>query len=155
MNEENDPNPQPTGEQHVLPFDPPLEERPLAELSEIEKLREENADLQLRLRLRDARDLVTVELKAAGARSPELVFEAAKVGLKFGDDGSVENAEAVVAEMKRKYPEQFGPQATPSIDGGAGRDTLPGSLTKEVLAKMKPDEIEKLDWDTIKAILAN
>jgi hypothetical protein len=146
---------EPMNEQPVLPFDPPLEERPPAEPSEIERLQAENADLQLRLRQREARDLVTDALKSAGARSPELIFEAAKAAIQIRDDGSIENVEAVVAEMEKRYPEQFGNRFVPSIDAGSGRTTSPGAITKEALAKMKPDEISKLDWATVREVLAN
>ena len=155
MNEEIDLNPQPADEQPVLPCDPPLEERPAAEPSEVETLRETNASLDARIRQLEARGDVTSALRSAGARSPELLFEAVKNSLQFGDDGSVENAEAVVAEMKRKYPEQFGPAALPSIDAGAGRNASPAALTKEALSKMKPDEIARLDWAVIREALAN
>ena len=155
MNQENDLNPQPNGEQQILPFDPPLDEMPPADPSETETLRAQCSELQLRLRLLESRDELTAALRSAGARSPELVFAVAKEGIKFGDDGSVENAEALVAEMKRRYPEQFAQANAPSIDGGAGRDPSPNSLTKEVLAKMKPDEIAKLDWDHIKTVLSS
>src|SRR5436305_8359320 len=85
-----------TGEQMVLPFDPPLEETPVAanEPSEVDILRAQNAELQSRLKQRDIRDDVTLALRSAGARSPELLIEAARGALQFSGDGSVENAEA-------------------------------------------------------------
>src|SRR6476646_6269648 len=145
MNEEIDPNLQPTAEQQVLPFDPPLEQRPPPAETETDALRAQCAELQLRLKQIEARDELTAALRSAGARSPELVFAAAKDALQFGDDGSVQNTEAVVTEMRRKYPDQFGPQVAPAIDAGAGRDASPNALTKDALAKMKPDEIAALD----------
>jgi hypothetical protein len=146
-----------TSEQMVLPFDPPLDERPIAtnEPSDVDVLRAQNVELQTRLRQREARNDVTTALRSAGARSPELLFEAARGGLQFSDDGSVENAEAVVAEMKRRFPEQFGTATPLSIDGGAGRAGQPNSLTKDALAKMKPDEIARLDWATVKQALSS
>jgi hypothetical protein len=142
-------------EQQLLPFDPPLEQPAAPEPSEIEQLRAANAELQLQLRQREARDEMTIALRSAGARSPGLVFEAGKSSLQIGDDGTVANLEAVVAEMKRKYPEQFGPERPPSIDGGAGRDASPAALTKEALAQMKPDEIARLDWERVRQALSN
>jgi hypothetical protein len=154
MNQEPDPINETGGEQQVLPFGPPLEERAPAEtITEIDRLRAENAELQLRLRQRDVREDLTAAMRSAGARSPELIFEAAKNALQFGEDGSLINAEAVVAQMKRKFPEQFGTASPLSIDGGAGRDISPNALTKDVLAKMKPDEIARLDWGVIKEAL--
>lgn len=155
MNEEINLNPQSADEQPPLPFDPPLDERPADVPSEIEMLRDTNAALAARVRQIEVRDGVTSALRSAGARSPELLFEAAKDALQFGDDGTVENAEAVVAEMKQKYPEQFGPPISPPIDGGTGRSASPASLTKDALAKMKPDEIARLDWAVVKEALAN
>lgn len=141
----------------VLPFEPPLDERPVAanEQSEIDVLRAQNAELQTRLRQHEARDDVTTALRSAGARSPELLFEAARDTLAFSDDGSVENAEAMVAEMKQRFPEQFGSPTPPSIDGGAGRGGQPVTLTKDALSKMKPDEIARLDWATVKQVLSS
>ena len=146
-----------TGEQMVLPFDPPLNERPMApsEPSEVDILQTQNAELQTRLRQREVRDDVTLSLRSAGARSPELLFDAARDALQFNDDGSVENAEVVVAEMKRRFPEQFGAATPASIDGGAGRGGQPIALTKDALAKMKPDEIARLDWATVKQALSS
>ena len=155
MNKEINLNPQSADEQPPRPFVPPLEERPADVPSEIEMLRDTNAALAARVRQIEARDSVTKALASAGARSPELLFEAAKDGLRFGDDGTVENAEAVVAEMKQKYPEHFGPAISPSIDGGTGRSASPAALTKDTLAKMKPDEIARLDWAVIKQALAS
>ena len=141
----------------VLPFDPPLDERPIAanEPSEVDVLRAQNIELQTRLRQREVRDDVTLALRSAGARSPELLFEAARDALHFSDDGSVENAEAVVAEMKRRFPEQFGTSTPPTIDGGAGRGGQPNALTKDALSKMKPNEIARLDWATVKQALSS
>jgi hypothetical protein len=117
-------------------------------------LKAENEQLRSAVRLRDARDQVSASLSAADARSPGLLFEAAKDSLQFGDDGSVQNAEAIVAELKRKFPEQFGSPTPPSIDGGAGSArVIP--LTKDALAQMNPDEISRLDWSQVRQVLAN
>jgi hypothetical protein len=142
-----------TDEQILLPFDPPLEEEPAGE---IEALRVENESLRVAVRLRDARDIMTASLSAAGARSSELLFEAAKDSLQFGEDGSPQNAEALVADLKRRFPEQFGafpPQ--PPIDGGAGSNGGAPALTKESLARMTPAEIARLDWGAVREVLAN
>jgi hypothetical protein len=155
MNEETNSKDHTDAEQQLLPFIPSLEERPAAEPSDVDILRARNAELYERLRQLEVRDEVTLALRSAGARSPELVFEAAKGSLQFGGDGSVENSEAVVAQMKQKFPEQFGTAIPPSIDGGAGQAVLPSALTKEALAKMKPDEIARLDWNVIKEALSS
>jgi hypothetical protein len=155
MNEnENTTNTEST--QPTSQFDPPLEGGPPEPgATEIETLRAENEELKRAARLSAARDRITALLKTAGARYPELVFEAAKPALQFGEDGSVENAEAVVGEMKRRFPEQFGALPQPPIDGGAGGSLPPHTLTKEALAKMKPAEIARLDWAAVREVLAN
>jgi hypothetical protein len=145
-----------TDEQPVLPSDPPLPEAPTPpEAVDVDALRAENEELKRAVRLSEARDRITTSLKTAGARSPELMFEAAKPILQFSEDGSVENAEAVVGEMKRRFPEQFGVGPQPPIDGGAGASQRPHGLTREALAKMKPAEIARLDWDAVREVLAN
>ena len=86
--------------------------------------------------------------RSAGARTPELLFEAAREELQFSEDGSVENAEAVVAEMKQRFPEQFGNVA--AIDRRRSGPRWSARLTKEALAKMKPYEIARLDWAAVR-----
>lgn len=140
--------------QLMLPLDPPLEETPATEAVDVDALRAENERLRTAVRLRDARDQIAESLKATGARSPELLFEVAKDSLQFGDDGSVQNAEAIVAELKRKFPEQFGHPTPPSINGGAGSARV-NPLTKDALAQMKPDEISRLDWSQVRQVLSN
>ena len=155
MNNESDPSSQPADDQQVLPFDPPLEQRSAPEPSEIDNLRAVNAELELRIRQLEARDALTNHLRSVGAKSPELLFEAARNSLQFGDGASVENAEAVIAELKQKFPDQFGPLVPHTIDGGAGCNSSPVALTKEVLSKMKPDEINLLDWAVVKQALSS
>ena len=141
--------------QILLPFEPPLETRDIVanEPSEIDTLRAENDELKRALRLRDARDQLTGELRAAGAQTPDLLFSAARDDLQFGDNGQVENAEALIADLKMKFPEQFGRPHPPSIDGGAGSSGSALALTKDALAAMKPHEIARLDWGSVKAAL--
>ena len=144
-----------TDGQLVLPFDPPLPEAPTnPEAVDVDALRAENEELRAAVRLGNAKDQIAGVLRAAGARSPGLLFEAARETLQFADDGSVQNAEAIVADLQRKFPEQFGPDRPPSIDGGAGGTTRGTILTKEALAKMKPDEISHLDWDQVRQVLS-
>jgi hypothetical protein len=141
-----------TDEQTVLPFEPLLPEA--ATRPEVETLQAENDVLRSKIRFRDGRDAITASLKEAGARSPELMFEAVKNSLQFGEDGSVQNAEAVVSEMKRRFPEQFGVFSTPPpIDGGAGAKSSVNILTKEALAAMNPADIARLDWDEVRQVL--
>jgi len=143
------------GGQTVKPFEPPQEAKPAAELSEIDTLRLEVDDLTRSLRLAEARNEVTSMLSLAGARSPELLFEAAGKLLQFADDGSLLNAEAVSNELRRKFPEQFAVTIRPMIDAGAGSTTSPQALTREALARMKPAEIARLNWDDVRHVLSN
>ena len=138
-----------TGEQLVLPFDPPLDER-----ASTTDLTAENERLKASIRLRDARDALTAELKEAGARSPDLLFEAAKGDLQFGEDGEVQNAAAIFAMLKRDFPEQFGRPPAVSIDAGAGVANKTPPLTREALAQMTAAQVAKLDWADIKQVLA-
>ena len=140
----------------VLPSDPPLDEAsPKLDAIDVDALQAENDELRNAIRLRDARDQIKMSLKAAGARSPELLFAAAKESLQFSDDGSLVNAEAITADLKRKFPEQFGLLVPPPIDGGAGSSAGANILTKEALSRMKPDEVGRLNWDQVRSVLRN
>lgn len=155
----------PAGDQPAQPTpepDPPTPEQKLyteaelqARLEEVKKSGETEAeDLRNTLRLRDARDEVTAALGKAGARSPGLLFNSAKDSLQFDGDGKVSNAAALVEQLKRSFPEQFGAGAPSSIDGGAGRTNEAGYLTKEKLAMMSAHDIAKLDWQEVKRVLS-
>lgn len=120
--------------------------------AEISRLREENEQLRTNIRVAAAHRQITGELAAAGARSPELLFDSVKGDLQFADDGSLQNASAITAMLRSRYPEQFGTQAFASIDAGAGV-AQPPRLTKEALAKMSPSEITALDWEDVKRTL--
>lgn len=122
--------------------------------SDLTALRSENAQLKAAIRLHEAQTSVTAELIAAGARSPELLWDALRHGLEFDDDGNAVNVAGFIAAAKSKYPEQFGTRVPQSIDGGAGHTDTP-RLTKAVLAKMKPAEIARLDWNEVKRVLSS
>lgn len=117
-------------------------------------LQTENADLKAAIRLRDSRDAVTGEIIAAGARSPDLLFDLVRDSIEFDARGKPQNVGAVVADLKAKYPEQFGTQTPQSIDGGAGQTATP-RLTKEALRRMNPSEIAELDWADVRRVLSN
>ncbi len=131
------------------------DEPPIGTSAEIGRLQAENAGLKAAVRIASARDTVTDALRAAGARSPGLLFDIAMPDLQFSENDEVVNAAALLAELKAKFPEQFGPDRTPaSIDGGAGRVAAP-ALTREALAKMSAAEIARLDWASVRNVLAN
>jgi hypothetical protein len=119
---------------------------------EIETLRAENERLRDEARTRLARDTLLLALGQAGAREPELMFRAVRSDLQFGEDGSLANASALVGRLRREFPEAFGAKSV-SIDGGAGGRSS-NYLTKEMLGKMTPGEIAKLDWADVRRVLS-
>lgn len=126
-----------------------------ADAEALGKLQAENAELKAAMHLSDARAVVMAALAKAGARSPELLFDAVKGDLQFADDGKLENKSAILERMKTRFPEQFGyEKPTASIDGGAGNGGGI-TLTREALTKMKPAEVAALDWADVRRVLAN
>lgn len=119
----------------------------------ITTLRTENEQLKATMRERDANRQITEELTRVGARSPEVLYRSIKADLQFADDGSLVNANAIIAKLKAECPEQFGHTAIGTVDGGSGTTRMP-TLTKESLARMKPAEIAKLDWAEVRDVLA-
>ena len=133
---------------------PPPDE-PIPTPDPLTTLRTENETLRAALRLRDARDQVTSALASAGARSPELLFEASKSSLRFDDEGRLRPVDSLLKTLQTKYPEQFTsePVIPPSIDAGTGTASATSSLSKEALSKMSPTEIAKLDWAEVRRAL--
>jgi len=120
---------------------------------ETDRLVAENRDLKRELQIRSAIYDIQASLLKAGARSPELLANAARRMLQIGEDGQVENAAATVEQLRREFPEQFeAARPVASIDGGAGQKTAP-ALTKEALSKMSPSEIQRLDWAEVREVL--
>lgn len=113
----------------------------------------ENDQLKATIRLNSAHRQITGELAKAGARSPELLFEAVKGELKFTAEGELKNAKALIESVTARFPEQFGSELPGSIDAGAGTSGRT-PLTRDVLAKMKPAEIAELDWAEVRRVLA-
>lgn len=115
----------------------------------------ETEELKKTLQMRDAREEITAALNKAGARSPDLLFNSAKDSLQFDGEGKAVNTLALVEQLKKSFPEQFGVERpSGSIDGGAGASGGAGYLTKEKLAKMTPAEIAKLDWQDVRKVLS-
>ena len=125
-----------------------------ADAEAVGKLQAENAELKAAMHMSEARAVVMAALTKAGARSPDLLFDAVKGDLQFTDDGRLENKSAILERMKAKFPEQFGyEKPTASIDGGAGHGGGI-TLTREALTKMRPAEIAALDWADVRRVLA-
>ena len=124
-----------------------------ADTDALTKLSAENEQLKTTIRLSAAHRQITGELAKAGARSPELLFDAIKGELKFTAGGKVENPKALIDSIAARFPEQFGFDQPASIDAGAGTGGG-NTLTREALAKMKPAEIARLDWADVRRVLA-
>ncbi len=62
--------------------------------ADMTQLQTENTDLKAAIRLGEARQQLTAALARAGARSPELLFDAIKGELKFTETGKLENPRA-------------------------------------------------------------
>jgi len=123
--------------------------------AEADMLRSENDQLRHAIRMRDAREALTKELNAANARSPQLMFESVRGEIQFDRDGRPSNIAAITADLKQKFPEQFGSDQPASIDAGVGRANQNNFLTREALAKMTPQEIAQLDWNDVRSVLSN
>ncbi len=124
--------------------------------AELDELRRENEELKQNARIRTARDLMTTELNQTGARSPGLMFDSVIADIQYDDTGGPINIAALIANLKTRFPEQFGGgTASGSIDAGAGSGARPNFLTPETLARMKPNEIAKLDWAEVRSVLSN
>lgn len=125
------------------------------DLSELDRIKKENEDLKAANRLRDARDEVTTALGKLSAKSPDLIWEALKGRLEFDEKGGIKNLDTLINSFKESYPEQFGVEKpSETIDGGAGGGNAGMALTKEKLAEMSPAEIQKLDWEVVKKVMA-
>lgn len=120
---------------------------------EFARLLAENETLRAAARVDAARRQITSDLARAGARSPNLLFEAIKNDLHFAADENIENKNAVIEDLRTRFPEQFGTRDIGSVDGGAGRGSSP-QLTVEALAKMSANEIAALDWNEVKNVLS-
>ena len=118
-----------------------------------EDLAQENRSLKAELHMRTAAYDIETRLAKAGARTPDLIVESAKGSFQFDDNGKLTNPDAILDDLKRRYPEQFAGEKIPSIDATAGRTQRP-TITKEALARMTPAEIQRLDWNEVRAALS-
>lgn len=124
--------------------------------AETERLRTENNNLKNSLRMTTARDEVTKALTAAGAKTPELLFESVKDNLQFSVDEKLSNLAALTEHLTKKFPEQFGiEKPSESIDGGSGTGRSVHHLTKDTLSKMNSAQIMALDWQEVRRALSD
>lgn len=123
---------------------------------EIEALRRENEELKHAARLKTAQEGMLAELGRYGAISPELLFNSIRAEIQFDEEGKPANISALVAHLKKSFPEQFNSSgAAASIDAGAGASVNGRPLTADMLRRMSPSEISRLDWAEVRQILAN
>jgi len=95
-------------------------EQDRAQLSKEERLQLELDETKRENLMIKAEKDVVEALKAAGAKTPQLLFEAKKGALEF-KDGKLTNLTEVVASLKLTYADQFGEEKpAQSIDAGTG-----------------------------------
>jgi len=144
--------------------------------TELTDLKTENDRLRAELRMIAAHTELTRLLATERARSPELLFEASRDRLAFDVNGRLTSTDDLIAELKHRFPEQFvtdrsedtpvlmsaeheqsfvGNARVPSINSGAGRSNSRSPLTKDQLARMKPRDITRLDWNEVKHVLSS
>jgi hypothetical protein len=89
------------------------------------------------------------------SQPPELLIELARGLEQIDKKGELDNAAAIVREIRKNYPYEFRTERTAvGIDGGAGA-TAANPLTRDMLAKMRPSDIAKLDWQAVRHVLEN
>ena len=123
---------------------------------EVGRLAAENEELRKEIRMRAAEYEIEGRLGAAGARTPGLLADKAREAFQFGEDGNLVNPEALIEDLRRSYPEQFGRDVphVRSIDAAAGRNPSP-PLTRDALSRMSVAEIQRLDWEEIRDVLSS
>lgn len=122
------------------------------DLSELERANKRIQELESGQRLRDAKDAVTAALTKAGARSPELIWQAMKGDLEFDDKGGVKNLDALVNSYKTDFADAFGIEKPgETINGGAGGQAAT-KLTIEQIQKMTPEQINE-NWEEVEKVL--
>lgn len=124
----------------------------IANDASVETLLAENSALQTALRERDTRDVAVDALRTAGARSPTLIFDLIKSRVTYDESSRPQNIDVLIKTLRHTNPEQFGRDAA-AVDASAGTTQQSEPLTREMLAKMSPDEIRRMDWQTVRQIL--
>ncbi|MBX3243764.1 MAG: hypothetical protein KF685_04850 [Acidobacteria bacterium] len=125
------------------------------DIAELESLRRENEELRSEVRHRDARESIVTGLRNAGAISPDLLYGTIRPEIEFDEAGKAANADGLIADLRRKYPDQFtSARPAEAIDAGAGTQRQPQPLSKDALGRMSPDEIRRLDWADVREALS-
>lgn len=125
---------------------------PAAAASPNDTLAAENSALRERI----AHLSLERRLETAGALSPGLLSRSANSELQLSETGELLNADELVAEFKRRMPEQFRTEirAESGIDAGTGTREASPALTREMLEQMPAERIAELDWQTVKRVLS-
>ena len=115
-----------------------------AKLTEDERLKAERDEALSNLRERDMRDSVKESAGKSGVKNPTLFYNAYKSEFETDDKGNITNLKEVLDSAKLESPELFtsAPKPEGSADGGTGNNKPPGTLTKEQIEKMSPEEIK-------------
>lgn len=132
------------------------EERKTAELSEVERLKKEKADLEaerqsLQGQIKTQAIQSRFEAAAAklGAVDTEAAFKLADLsGVEMDADGKVTGVEEALKSLKQARPFLFGEPSAPKSVGGngggnPGGQNAPKAYTSEDLKKMSPDEFKQ------------
>ncbi len=86
-------------------------------------------------------------------KNAKLFYNAYKNDLETDDKGVITNLKDVLETAKAESPELFIAAAGGSADGAGGKGNEAG-LTKEMVDKMTPDEINAR-WDEVSKFLAS
>ena len=105
------------------------------DLPEVERLKKENQELAQKTRERDTADTFTAAAEAFGAKNVARLLKIYRADLEIGDDGAIENLDAVLTAAKNDLPEFF-PSKTPgSADAAEGKTGAKLTLEQQVDAE--------------------
>jgi hypothetical protein len=124
-----------------------------AKLSDDERTKAELAETKAQLAERDKRDAAADLAAKGGVKNTKLFYSAYGSDLEVDAKGNITNFDEILASAKAESPELFGTIAAGSADGGEGKGNSP-ALTKEMIDKMTPAEMEK-NWDAVSKFLSS
>lgn len=121
--------------------------------TETPDLAAENATLRTRVREMAASQALNAALEKAGVTATSLVTKALIADVQFDDADAPVNVAALIAKARGEFPAVFRSDAANGIDARVASPP-PERLTREMLKKMSPAEIAKLDWEQVRAALS-
>lgn len=92
------------------------------DLSEVERLKTQNADLAKRLAERDALDEFETFFSKKGVKNIKGLYRALREDLDFDEKGKIGNLRDLLDEAKETFPEFF-PRVDGDADGGKGKQS--------------------------------